>query len=125
MKTMKKLFLAVAVIMMGLTAMTFTSCSKDEIQTGLAGTEWKGRTSEYIYQFTFEESDAWVSWSAYEGAYITTVKAYYSESDNRVVLQRQGSSLYYEGVIDGNIIHIHDIPNNERFDLYKVTDKNK
>lgn len=48
MKTIKKLFLAIAIIMMGLTATTLTSCSKDEIQTGLAGTQWKGRINKTI-----------------------------------------------------------------------------
>ena len=38
---MKKLFLEVAIIMMGLTATTFTSCSKEEI------TEKKGNSVSY------------------------------------------------------------------------------
>ena len=120
MKT-KQLFLAVAIILMSL---NFTSCSKDETQTGLAGTQWQGRSKDYNYNFIFELNYAWVSWSAYEGAYITTVKAHYSEYDNnKVILKRVGSSLHYEGVIDGDVIHLHDVYNDEKFNIRKITNR--
>ena len=122
MKTMKKLILAAAIIMIGLTATTFSSCSKEEITTGLEGTEWRGRSGDYNYNFIFEFNSAWVSWAAYEGAYITTVKAHYSEYDNnKVTLKRVGSSLHYEGVIDGDVIHLHDVYNDEKFNIRKIT----
>ena len=116
---MKKLFLEVAIIMMSL---NFSSCSKEEISTGLEGTEWRGRSKDYNYNFIFELNYAWVSESAYEGAYITTVKAHYSEYDNnKVTLKRVGSSLHYEGVIDGDVIHLHDVYNDEKFNIRKIT----